>query len=425
MDRGDRERSLRTVKRRRASTPETAATVRHNPRLRYWPLFAAAAVAALAVRVWESDWMLERQAAHASPAEIRAMAGRLPGSAIVQYHYARSLAALGNRDEAIATLERARADDPGSARVVTELADMLERQARFGEAGALTEDFARSHPDSAEAHFALGVYLYRVFARPQAVAELQQAVRLAPGDARAWRILGESHLAVNKIPDGIAAFTKALTIEPNDPQTLIRRGMARAAAGDQQSAERDMRAALRIDPASAEARFELADQLAKHSSDEKSRREAETILDSLLNDPVKSTEAQRELGRLLTLEQRWKEAEAHLAAFVQSRPDDTEGLYLYADALRHNGKPAQAVMQRFTSLKAIEETRRVLLSRVQAEPNDISIRIRLARFLAAHGEPALAIVCYERAIRSEPGNRSLRSELEAVVSRAKEGPSAP
>lgn len=367
------------------------------------------AMAAL-VRVWESDWMLERQASRATPAEIRTMAARMPGSAIVRYHLGKALADAKDPAGAIEELTRARQLDPESARVITLLSDQLEREARFSEAGALAEAFARAHPSSAEAHYALGVYYYRVFSRPRAAEVLRRAVQLDPRDARAWRVLGESLLGQDRFGEAAVAFTRAVEIEPDDVQTRIRRGMALTSNHDLPRAEADFRDAVRMDPHSSEPRYWLADFLARNRLEAGAKREAESLYRGLLDDPARSVDSRLSLGRLLATQNRWREAEPLLAAYVAARPRHTEGLYLYAQALRGLRKPSGAVFARFDALKKMEETRRNLLSKLQMQPDNVPLRIRLARLLAANGEPAFAIVCYERALRLAP-NEKARREL--------------
>jgi tetratricopeptide (TPR) repeat protein len=379
-------------------------------------LVAALVATAALVRLWESDWMLERQAAHASPAELRSMAERMPGSAVVHYHLARALAEARDTTGAIDELNKARQIDPESARTVTLLSDQLAQSARFSEAGALAESFARSHPSSSEAQYALGVYLYRVFARPRAAEALRKAVQLDPRDARAWRTLGESLLALDKFGEAAGAFTKAIEIEPRDVQTRIRRGMARSSSQDLAHSEADFREALRMDPRSPEAKFWLADFLARNGRDEQAKQEAERLFRSLLNDPAKAIDAELALGRILDSRSQWPEAEPLLAAYTAARPRNTEGLYLYGKALRGLHKPADAVFARFHALKKVEEARRDLLSRLQIQQDNVPLRLQLARLLAANGEPAFAIVCYERALRLAPSEQ-VRGELAGVRAR--------
>jgi tetratricopeptide (TPR) repeat protein len=365
--------------------------------------------------------MLERQTSSASPAQLRDMVVRMPGSAIVQYHFARSLEAQGDLSGAVPALEQARRDDPSSARVVTLLADVMERQARFAEAGALVEDFARSHPQSGEAHYALGVYLYRVFARSEAIRELQHSVQLAPTETRPWRVLGEAYLAMNRFPEAASAYSKALEIEPGDSPTRIRRGAAYRAMQDLSRAETDTRAAVRLTPRSPEARFALAELLERYRATPAALREAEPILRSLLSDDTLAAESHRALGQLLSTEGRWLEASSELAAYVAIRPEDSNGLYLYAAALHRLGSPDSAIVKRFRTAKASEDARRDLMLKVQGDPKNVDLRLKLGRLLAGRGETALAIFCYERALRLDPGNTTARQALTALRLQSQKG----
>jgi tetratricopeptide (TPR) repeat protein len=386
-----------------------------------WSGLAALLLIALGIALWESDWMLERTASHASRAEIGDMAVRMPGSAIVQYHYARRLRDEGNISGAIAALERTRAADPNAARIVTLLSDLLERQARFTEAAALLYDFSRQHPRNAEAQHALGVYYYRVFAYPQAVTAFQAALNLNPHDVHARWGLAEAQMRLGNAAGAVNSYTQALAQLPGDAQTLLHRAHAQLAQKNNVAAEQDIRAALRPAPENAEARYALGELLARHRFTEAARREAETLLRPLLaaNPPI--IEAARELSRVYAAQGRWPEADAMLRAFTDARPNDPEGFYLYARALRHQGKPTTAVMRRYQALKADEETRRNLLLRVQSEPRNVQARLEQARFLAQHGELAFALLSYERVLHYDSKNAEALQALASLRDRFQGG----
>lgn len=382
-----------------------------------WALLCVLLLTGIGLAVWESDWMLERQSVRASRAEIGEMALRMPGSAIVQYHYARHLAEEGDTMGAMEALERARAADPRSARVASLLADLLERQARFAEAGALLANFVRRHPNDAEIRYALGVYYYRVFARQQAVNELQQAVRLSPQDVRAWRVLGEAYLGLGRSREAADAYSRALALEPKDYGTLLRRSTAHLEARNLDAAEADRRAAVRLAPQAPDARYALGELLARHRTDLKRQQEGEQELRQALTLAPSLIEAHRELGRLYSRQRRWSEAEVELRAYAAVRPRDPEGLYLYAAALRRQGKPDGAVAAQYRVAKAAEERHRNLLLKVQSEPNNVQARLELAHLLAERGELAFAILSYERALRLAPDNAAAMQALATLRTR--------
>jgi len=374
------------------------------------------------VALWESDWMLERQAAHADRSRIADMARRMPNSEIVQYYYGRSLAQEGRTDDAIAALQRAANANPASARTVALLGDQMERAARFLEAGALLESFARRHPADPQILVALGVYYFRVYDRQQAVDSLTSSVRLAPNDVRAWRLLGEAELALGQPMQAADAYTKALALVPGDVNTLLRRATAWSNAYKPDQAESDLRAALKTAPGNVDVRYALASLLALQNPSPARLREAIQILRQMNADGAPLPQIHRELGRALSQQQRWVEAEAELRTFTTLMPDEPDGLYLYAIALRRQRKPDAAIMARYRAAKAVEETRRNLLLRVQSQPNDLRARLEQAHFLAQHGEAPFAVLCYERVLRLDPNNREARQALLALRPQTKGDP---
>ena len=366
---------------------------------------------AAGIALWESDWMLERQTSQASREQLQNMAEQMPGSAIVQYHFARRLAADGQEDQAISALIHAHEIDPNSPRIVALLGDQLTRQARFREAGGLLQNFTSQHPHDPQTQYALGVYYYRVYEQAQAVSALQKAVKLDPSDVRAWRVLGEAEMALGHYGEAVSAYDAALAHEPNHADTLARRGTAHQMLNDLPAAETDLRTACRLSPTNVTARYLLGELLAHYRPAPEAQREAETILRSLSAEPNPIPEVHRELGRVYSAQQRWPEAQTELLMYVAKKPNDATGLYLYARVLRLAGKSDKAIMRRYLKVQAEEETRKNLLLKVQADPNNLAARLAQAHYLAAHGETAFAILTYERILRQDPQNQEAQQAL--------------
>lgn len=397
-----------------ATPPDGAAGKAASPRRQNWAvglLLAGLLTLVIGYRVWESDWMLERQTAHASRAELATMAQRMPGSAIVQYHYGERLADEKQTDAAITALERAHNADPNAVRVVALLGDQLTRQARFQEAGALLADFVKRHPNAAETQYALGVYYYRVYAHPKAVTALQEATRLNPKDARAWRALGEAQRQLGQFAEAVKCYTAALALEPNDVDTQFRRATVAQEARDTKAAEADFRAALKLAPDRADIRYGLGELLAGNRFTPEAQAEAETILKKLAAEHPEIPEANRELGRVYIAQKRWPEAATVLQAYTQAQPNSSDGLYLYATVLRRLHKPDGPTMALYQRAKKLREERSRLLLKVQSEPRNVQARLEQARFLAQHGELAFAILTYERVLHYDANNAEAKQAL--------------
>lgn len=370
---------------------------------------------------WESDWMLERQASQATREQLQSMVKSMPGSAIVQYHLGQRMAAEGQEEQAISALLQAHKIDPDSPRVVALLGDQLTRQSRFREAGALLQTYSRQHKHDSLTQVALGIYYYRAYEHAQAAAALQEAVKLSPKDVRAWRILGEAEMALGQYREALHAYDAALAREPNHSDTLVRRAAAYQMLNDINAAEIDLRAACRTAPDNVTARYLLAELLARSRATPDAQREAESILTELVAAPAPMPEAHRELGRIYSEQRKWPEAELEIRAYVAVKPQDARGLYLYAEILRRAGKSDRAVIASFNRAQADQERRKTLLLKVQGEPNNLAARLEQARYLAAHGEAAFAVLTYERVLRQDPQNREAQQALSRLRGGMQEG----
>jgi tetratricopeptide (TPR) repeat protein len=374
-------------------------------------LCAALVLAASGVALWESDWMLERRASHADRVQLRSLAESMPGSAIVQFHLGRRLAAEGLEEPAISALLHAHIIDPGSARITALLSDQLTRQARFREAGALLQSFNARHQHDPQTLYALGVYYYRVYEHTQAVSALQESVKIAPDEVSAWRVLGEAEMALGRYRDAMHAYDVALAREPGHSDTLVRRSAARRMLGDLPGAEQDLRRACKMASGSTIARYQLGELLERSGSGQGTQREAESILRGLEAEPDPMPEVHRELGRVYSGLRNWLGAEREFLAYLSAKPEDPEGLYELARVLQSAGKSDSEIMERYKRAQANQETRKNLLLKVQGDPNNLAARMAQARYLAAHGETAFAILTFERILRQDPNNREAQTAL--------------
>jgi tetratricopeptide (TPR) repeat protein len=99
--------------------------------------------------------------------------------------------------------------------------------------------------------------LYRVYWRWLAAKDLEQAIKLNPNDFYAWHNYGDlnynsgdlwmynDHSSAKR---AVMAFTRAIALNPKSARSYMGRGWAYLTMNDQQDANADFQAALRLEP---------------------------------------------------------------------------------------------------------------------------------------------------------------------------------
>jgi serine/threonine-protein kinase len=129
-----------------------------------------------------------------------------PSYATARQWYARCLVEMGRYDDAVREIRRAESLDPLSLIIIAELGGV------YSDAGRLDE----------------------------AVAECKRAIALEPNFAFGHYVLAGAYLKQKRFDDAIAAASKAWQYG-QDPRSLVRLGLAYAAAGKRDAAERCLR----------------------------------------------------------------------------------------------------------------------------------------------------------------------------------------
>jgi protein O-mannosyl-transferase len=128
--------------------------------------------------------------------------------------------------------------------------DMETATVRFREAIALRPDFAEAHHD-------LAVALARRQRFEEAVAENREAIRLRPGFAAAYASLGVALANLWRDEEAIAAYRQALALDPRRADIHANLGMLLAGAGRRDEARVELERALALDPHADGARRAL------------------------------------------------------------------------------------------------------------------------------------------------------------------------
>jgi tetratricopeptide (TPR) repeat protein len=184
-----------------------------------------------------------------------------PDYALAHYNLGLALSRLpGRLGDAVAQYKEAIRLKPDYAEAHTNLAGAwLQTPGRLDDA---IEEYGRAlrlRPDLATSHYNLGLALSRAPGRlDEAVAQYEEAIRMRPDFAEAHNDLGAAYSAIpGRTDDALAQYGEALRLNPGYAPAWRNLGAARFNLGDMAGAADAFRAAVRLQPGSAEAHYVL------------------------------------------------------------------------------------------------------------------------------------------------------------------------
>jgi len=203
---------------------------------------------------------------------IRKALQKLPESADVEIALARALVAAGKTSEAEAAYRRAIALRPGSWVAFNALASFYFKTDRTADAVTAFAKAGELNPEAPTVQYNLGAALFRLGKLAEAEAAFRRSIRIRPTSV-AWSNLGTLLYAQARYPDAASAFGEAVALTPDDFSLWMNLGdglrRVPGRAGDAVVAyERSIplaRAALSVNPRSADAHAALAVALARTS----------------------------------------------------------------------------------------------------------------------------------------------------------------
>lgn len=144
-----------------------------------------------------------------------------------------------------------------------------EAAAAFGQA-------LRLNPKSATAHLYLGNYFLQKGRLPEAIRSFQEVLRLAPNEAAAHNNLGVAFSRTGRLTEALAEFQRALALEPNSSE--FRKNMELARSQPTEPPVAELERAVREQPMSAKAHFDLGSTYGNRGDLARAAREFQTAL---------------------------------------------------------------------------------------------------------------------------------------------------
>lgn len=319
-------------------------------------------------------------------------AGRLSAAEFAwPYLLGRVLAQLERRDEAMAAVERALANQPTSLPARVFLGDLQRTTGRLDEARATYREALRGAPDSAAAWFGLGQVAVLQAEPREAVACFEKALRAQPDANRVHYPLALAYTRLGDQEQARRHLTQRGEAEPVTPDPLLdavvelnpytwaQRGLAALGAGRLGRAVPLLRSAADAFPDNVEVRLHLAAALALAGSP----GEALVHYREALRLQPANPHAHYNLGTLLLELDRVQDAVSHLRKAIDLRPEYPEALLNLAQALRRLGRDEEA-------LAPLDQALRL-------DPVDLKARVARARVLARLGRCADAVASLDPA----------------------------
>jgi tetratricopeptide (TPR) repeat protein len=280
-----------------------------------------------------------------------------PGLWEARYNLGVLLAREGQLSHARAELERARELAPNAEDVVAALGEVLRRSDAANAAVQVLKAFVASYPDATQARRVLVVVLRESGKYEEALEHARELLKREPGDSGALAELSLTHLeqgqvdvaelliaealetephaavveraagliALKRGEDAIAFghFAKASQLDPNDTAAGLNTATVLLQAGVYESAEKQFRAVLAVQPESLEARLGLAAALRGQGSrkDQGPYRAAESLLKEILTATPGDWAAAHNLAVLYAESlDRPEEATAEFSRFLSHAP---------------------------------------------------------------------------------------------------------
>nr|WP_246472667.1 tetratricopeptide repeat protein [Azospirillum tabaci] len=186
----------------------------------------------------------------AATEEYRAALCLCPDSAALAFPLAGAARQAGQGGLAVAAYRRTIIIQPDLAEPMVQTGILLRYEGRTGEAVSALRRAVRLRPDHGEAWHHLGVALQRV-KDPAALAALMHAAALLPEDATVRLNLGRAHYDAGRWDAVAAALRSALALDPAHDGALELFAAARRKTGREEEAMTALRRLLRLRPDAA------------------------------------------------------------------------------------------------------------------------------------------------------------------------------
>jgi tetratricopeptide (TPR) repeat protein len=323
------------------------------------------------------------------------------------YNLARVYDGQGRSDLAVAPLEQAQGLAPERPDIQLLLATLTEKLGYYADAVGAYDRYLKLRPQDDQAWRERGFALARASRTEEALRDLEAYVRRRPRDARGLYELG----VVETIRDrakSLADFNAALAVDPNLLAARYARAVLRYQSGRYAEALRDLRMVLAREPNNVGALDTLG----------------ETELQ--LRQPQEAVKA---LGRAAELAPGDRLILVHYSRALAraNRPEEAQSVQLKFKQLppaASPGRPSSGLLS-FLDLPPAEQRAKYLESlqgRLRMNPDDVSLKARIAKEELAVGKKAVALEMFQEVLAGNSDADVLEDCAQALLDADQYGP---
>lgn len=232
----------------------------------------------------------------------------------------------------------------------------------------------------------------------------RSAVEFEPVCARAHALLGIQLGNQNNTTESVKALAKAFQLEPTSDKIALSYAQAQLAAIDLDGAEKTIRKVLERNPRSPMANYLLGWTYRRRSPSQENVAAAIDAFEKAVQLDPSRKDAFIELGKLYAQTKRYEEARVVLESLWQSPPLSPQVAFTLAQVYRALKMNAQAEQftQAFKQLNEEQEEYNALRKRLQTDPSNIDVPVRLAELSLQRGDLQEASVLLREALRRDP-----------------------
>jgi tetratricopeptide (TPR) repeat protein len=368
---------------------------------------------------WDHPDNRERRLSGADTATLMEKAALSPDSEPVLYELAKRMEEKGVWEEAEKYYVRAGQGKPERARGWVQASRLAERRNDPVQAIEYAQEGTRRQSGAGEAYLRLGEVYRKLGAWDRSLDALKEAQRLEPENAQVWDSLAMTYLERKLFSDAEQASRTAIRLQPGRAEYYLRLSSALRQMNRLTDAQEAAETALKLSPDLPEALTERGTILTLAARSQEDLQKAEGLFRKAvqrLAGDAQSYAPTIQLGQLLLSQRRYHTAEEQFRRALQIRPDDIAAGFALSRTLQLMGRKqeAQTLLLKFQRESDYRQTARELNMRLAREPDRVDLANALGDLHEKHGDLSSAVISWQRSLKINPDQPSIRARMEAA-----------
>ena len=322
----------------------------------------------------------------------------------------------GHIAAAVGNLRQAVLAEPGNGSYHADLGNLYLEQGQYEFAASQLEIAAHLNPERPHIYCLLSQALVQLRRRGEALDSLKIALQKTPSCPHALAVRAEQFLRDDNLKAALADFRRVIEVAPQDPLAYQKAGFILYQTNQDDEARRLLERGLAVNPANPGSHLLLAQIYLRGVSDANSAALAEQNLQAATRDNPEADRAYAALGQLY---RRRGDLSAARKAYQQAlarAPTSEEALYGLSQVAQDQGDApgAKRYLARFQRARRQARQRAALIAQAGAQPDNVALRLKIARLALAEDALPVAERMLNQAIGVAPADRQAR-ELRAEL----------